>query len=130
MARILIIDDDPLIREYLFSLLSFRSYDVMAAPDGRIGMQLFRCRPCDLVITDLIMPDKEGIETIMELRRDYPEVKIIAISGGGKLDPDGYLSMAGLLGADRLLRKPFKMPEMMSAILDLLCPPVCALNCS
>jgi DNA-binding response OmpR family regulator len=122
LARILIIDDDPLVREYLFSLLTYRSYDVMEAPDGKIGMRLFRCRPCDLVITDLVMPDKEGIETIMELRRDYPKVKIIAISGGGTVGPDGYLSMAGFLGADRLLRKPFKTPEMMNAIQDLLFP--------
>ena len=90
MALILIIDDDDQIRRVLRKTLERDGYDVADAPNGKEGIRLYRENPADLVITDIIMPEKEGIETIRELRRDFPEVKIIAISGGGRIGPDSY----------------------------------------
>jgi YesN/AraC family two-component response regulator len=87
---------------------------------GKASMRLFREEAADLVITDIIMPDQEGIETIMELRRDFPEVKIIAISGGGRVRPDEYLHMAKTMGAHLTLLKPFEQQELLSAVQKLL----------
>lgn len=94
MPLILIIDDDDQIREMLRQMLERAGYEVTDAPNGKVAMKLYREQPADLIITDLIMPGKEGIETIIELRRDFPEVKIIAISGGGRIAPRDYLAMA------------------------------------
>jgi len=77
-------------------------------------------KPTDLIITDIVMPKKEGIETIVELRRDFPEVKIIAMSGGGNLGPDTYLQMAKGLGAMRTLTKPIKREDFLKAVWELL----------
>jgi len=120
MARILIIDDEASIRELFLNMLTQEGYDVVEASDGNAGMKLFRDNPSDVVITDLIMPDKEGIETIMELRRDFPDVKIIAISGGGVVHAEEYLRMARGVGADRVFKKPFDVPEMLDAVSELL----------
>ncbi len=83
-------------------------------------MRLFLEQEADLIITDLIMPDKEGLETIMELRRDFPEVKIIAISGGRRVGPDEYLYMAKIMGAHLTLLKPFEQEELLPAVQELL----------
>lgn len=121
MARILLIDDDDQIRTMLKRMLEKAGYgDVEEAGDGHIGMKLFRRQPFDLVITDLIMPNQEGIETIMELTGTYPRTKIIAMSGGGRVDPQGYLEMAGNLGASRTLSKPFKSSDLIGMVRDLL----------
>jgi DNA-binding response OmpR family regulator len=117
---ILVIDDDEVIRSLLRSLLERDGYDVMEAENGKIGLKLIRENGADLVITDLIMPEKEGIETIRELRRDFSDVKIIAISGGGAIGPETYLQMAKGMGAHRVFEKPFKLKEMSEAIRELL----------
>ena len=91
-------------------------YEVVAAADGNKGLRLYREDPTDLVVTDIIMPEKEGIETIIDLRREFPEVKIIAMSGGGHGKPDSYLHMAKGLGAQRTLTKPFGKKELLEAI--------------
>jgi len=83
MARILLIDDDAPVRRTLRKMLERQGYEVEEAPDGKAGLTLYQENPADLIITDLIMPEMEGIETIMELRRRFPDVKIIAMSGGG-----------------------------------------------
>jgi YesN/AraC family two-component response regulator len=83
MANILIIDDDQQILNMLSQILKRAGYGVVEALDGKQGLKLYRENPTDLIITDIIMPEKEGLETIMELQRDFPDVKIIAISGGG-----------------------------------------------
>ncbi len=80
----------------------------MEAPDGKVALWIYKEKPADLIITDIIMPEKEGIETIMELKREFPDVKIIAISGGGKGDAGQYLDMAKKMGADNTLAKPFE----------------------
>ncbi len=120
MARILVIDDDDQIRAMLQQRLEREGHKVVSAGDGKLGMKLFREEPAELVITDIIMPEKEGIETIMELRRDFPEVKIIAISGGGKVSPDEYLHIAEKFGAHRTLAKPFGREELLKAVQELL----------
>ncbi len=120
MARILIIDDDDQVRKMLRLTLNAAGFDVVEAQDGKIAMKLFHQDPLDLVITDLIMPEKEGIETIIELKRDFPKVPIIAISGGGRIDPNDYLVLAKKLGAQITLEKPFSRKDIINAVNQLI----------
>ncbi|MBW2615125.1 MAG: response regulator [Deltaproteobacteria bacterium] len=120
MALILIIDDETEIREVLRQILERAGYEVMEASDGREGINLYRERQADLIITDIVMPKKDGLETITDLRIEFPGSKIIAISGGGRLDPKPYLELAEGFGADRLLTKPFGHEELLEAVQDLL----------
>jgi len=120
MSLILVIDDDEGIRSLLRNLLEREGYEVMEAGNGKVGLKLLRENGADLIITDLIMPEKEGIETIRELRRDFTDVKIIAISGGGAIGPETYLQMAKSMGAHRVFGKPFQLKEISDAIRDLL----------
>ena len=116
MSRILIIDDDIQILKMLRKMLEHEGYEVVDAADGNKGLKLYQEDPTELIIIDLIMPEKEGIETIIDLRREFPEVKIIAMSGGGHGEPDSYLHMAKGLGAQRTLTKPFGKEELLEAI--------------
>lgn len=120
MADILIIDDDDQFRVMLRNLIERNGYEVIDASGGQEGIRLYRENPTDLIITDLIMPDKDGIETIQELKQNFPDVKIIAISGGGRLGPQDYLYLAKMLGAQRTLTKPIELPELLKAIEELL----------
>ncbi len=120
MARILVVDDEIEIRQLLRQLLEREGYEVIEAPDGDVAVRLFRENPADLVITDIIMPEKEGIKTIFELRHDYPGVKIIAISGGSRVEPQAYLDTAEAFGAIRSFVKPFSTREMIEAVRELL----------
>ena len=121
MAKILIIDDDDKFRVMVKIMLENSGYEnIEEAENGYIGIKLIRKSHFDLVITDIIMPDKEGIETIMEIKKDYPAIKIIAMSGGGKIGADSYLQMAGHLGAGRTLEKPFHQSELIDAVRELL----------
>ena len=119
-TRILIIDDDASVRAVIKGALSDAGYEVLEAADGKEGLKSYQNSPTDLVITDLIMPGKEGIETLIELRREFPTVKVIAISGGNRYGTDSNLSMAGRLGARRTLTKPFKIPELLEAVRGVL----------
>lgn len=98
-------------------------YEVSEACNGNEVLRAFKQRPADLLITDLIMPDKEGIETIQELRRSHARVKIVAISGGGRLDQNMYLAMAKKIGADQILSKPFLPQELLNVVQQLTQPP-------
>ncbi|MEI6608996.1 MAG: response regulator [Deltaproteobacteria bacterium] len=121
MARILIIDDDETFRTMVRRMLESADYkEIEEAGDGNSGMNLLRNNPFDLVITDIIMPNKEGIELIMELTKNYPRIKIIAMSGGGKIGAESYLEMASHLGANRTIKKPFKQAELLHAVKELL----------
>lgn len=122
MAEILIIEDDELLRQMLARCLAANRYVVREAGNGHEGLRLMRERPACLVITDIVMPDMEGIETIRHLRRDYPGTKIVAISGGGIGDAKDYLKIARELGAQRTLSKPFLPAELLSAVEELLPP--------
>ena len=120
MARILIIDDDPHFREMLAEGLGRAGFEVIEADNGLKGVMLFRQDPADVVIADILMPEREGLETIMELRRDFPGVKVIAVSGGGTARPDRYLKIALKLGADTALTKPFSFGTLLLTIAGLL----------
>ena len=120
MAKILIIDDEEQVRLYLRSILEPEGHEVVEAPDGKVGLQLYREEPVDLIITDVFMPEKEGLETIRELRSEYPEVKIIAISGGGRTGNLDFLPLAKTFGALRTLAKPFDRQEMLDAVQEVL----------
>lgn len=123
MPSILIIDDDDQIRSMLSQFLEMKGYDVDDANDGSVGIARYRSHPVDLVITDVLMPGKEGIETICDLRREFPEVKIIAISGGGQFGPDTYLHMAEALGARKVFTKPFALDEFLQGVEEVLGAP-------
>ena len=120
MVRILIIDDDPQILDMLGQVLEREGYDIVKASNGREGIKLYRENPVDLIITDIIMPEKEGIETIFELRKDFPDLKIIAISGGGRIEPEEYLFVAQKLGVQRTFAKPIARAELLKAVRELL----------
>lgn len=120
MARILIIDDEDQSRNMLCQALTRAGYEVLTASDGNEGIELFRTVRADLIITDILMPDKEGLETIMDLRRDFPDVKIIAMSGGGLTGNLNFLDIAERLGAQRTLEKPFHLQEVLQLVQELL----------
>ena len=120
MARILIIDDEPQIRSMLKLMLEREDYEVVEAPDGVEGIKVYRQNPADLIITDLIMPNKDGIGMIIDLKKEFPNVNIIAMSGGGLNKPDGYLKGAKKLGAACTLTKPIDREEMLRAVKDIL----------
>ena len=122
MAHILVIDDHTAVRKTIRRALELDGHQVTEAADGVEGMRRFGERPVDLVVTDILMPNREGIETIIELRRANPALPILAVSGGStNSDRDGILASANLLGASRVLAKPFSLGELgatVSALLD------------
>jgi len=120
MARILIIDDEPQIRSMLTLMLAREGYEIVEASDGVAGIKIYRQNPADLIITDLIMPNKDGIGMIIDLKKEFPDVKIIAMSGGGLNKPDGYLKGAKKLGAACTLTKPIDREEMLKAVREIL----------
>ncbi|HSJ23396.1 MAG TPA: response regulator [Longimicrobiales bacterium] len=119
-ATILVIDDDPALRELLRKTLEHDGHRVITAADGAEGLDVYRSVACDIVVTDLFMPGKDGIETIQELRMEFPEARIIAMSGGASTGDMGSLMDARLLGADLALPKPFTMASMSRAVESLL----------
>ncbi len=121
MARILIINDDELMRGFLRELFTREGFTIREAQDGAAGIQAFKDEASDAVITDLYMPEADGIEVLREIRKESKEVKIVAISGGttggGRTD---ILQVMQDLGVDRTLQKPFKPEEMVSLVKELL----------
>jgi DNA-binding response OmpR family regulator len=116
MRKILIIDDDSLVCDTIVRILERKGYQTLVAPDGLRGLILFRSERPDLVITDIIMPEKEGLETIREIHNERPEMPILAISGGGRIVNLDYLAMAGMLGAFETLAKPFDPGELLDCV--------------
>jgi YesN/AraC family two-component response regulator len=114
MALILVIDDDDKVRDTLLQALDRHS--VIGAENGRRGLEIFHRTPFDLVITDIVMPEMDGIAVIRELRRRSPRTKILAISGGNRTRTVDYLRFASELGADGVLEKPFAMADLYTAI--------------
>ena len=121
MRHILLIEDDDRYRTLLAQILRDAGYALTEASNGRAGVRRFRAEPIDLVITDLIMPEQEGLETIRELRAAQPDLPIFAISGYGT-ESELYLKMATKFGARRVLTKPFHPAELMQAIKEVLHP--------
>jgi two-component system, chemotaxis family, chemotaxis protein CheY len=120
VACILIIDDEDQPRRMLQQVLTRAGYEVIEARDGHEGLQRFRATPTDIIITDILMPEKEGLETIIDIRREFPGVKIIAMSGGGRTGNLNFLDVARRLGARRTLEKPFDLQAMLGAVSELL----------
>ncbi len=120
MARILVIDDDMKLRLLLVRILENAGYEVMEASNGRIALEMQRENPAELIITDIFMPEKEGTEFIVDMSIEFPEVKVIAISGGGSIADIDFLSLAENLGAVKTFQKPFKQVEILAAVKELL----------
>ena len=116
---VMVIDDEVLVRDTLRRALEGAGIEVVEAADGNEGLKAYLAKPTDVVVTDILMPEKEGIETIIELKREHPNVKIVAISGGDRTGNTDFLEMAGLLGADRIMQKPFRPKELLATIEDL-----------
>ena len=120
MKNILVIDDNRHVLQLMCEMLGRYGYNVFPATDGVEGMKIYEKSIPDLVITDIVMPEKEGIEIITELRAREPKPKIIAISGGGRLGPEEYLPIALMLGADQVLEKPFLPKELIANVRELI----------
>ncbi len=123
MQSILVIDDDKLMCMALARILASAGFTVTQAFDGDEGLQLYRTYGFDLVITDLIMPDKEGIQIIRELRKENSNIRIIAMSAGGRGGATDYLKWARLMGAKQCLSKPIKREDLLNAVSTVLAMP-------
>lgn len=120
MALILVIDDDAQVRNLIVRVLTDAGHTLSEAEDGDEGLNRIVADEPNLVITDILMPNREGIETIMQIKRQYPTVKILAISGGGDFVGHSYLDTAKRLGADDVIPKPFKRSVLLEAVKRLL----------
>jgi CheY-like chemotaxis protein len=122
MARILVIDDDELLRRFVVALLERRNYSVESTDSGETGIKLAAEADFNLIITDIVMPGTEGLEAIKQIRLHKPDIKILAISGGGSSKGD-YLERAERLGANAALAKPFEPTEFLAVVADLVKSP-------
>ena len=120
MTTLLVIDDDNLVRGMMANALRKKGFNVLEAGDGNEGLQVVLHNTVDLVVTDMLMPDKEGVETIIELREINSDMKIIAMSGGGKKQDMTFLKLAKQVGANLVLEKPFRPSDLLGAIEQLL----------
>jgi CheY-like chemotaxis protein len=120
MPGILIVEDDNELREMLKMSLLRRNFTVLEAENGKAAITHFKPLLTDLVVTDLIMPEEDGLKVVIKLRELKPSIKIIAISGGGKVGPGSYLNMAKALGADAIYSKPFSINDLIAKIEQLL----------
>ncbi len=116
VIKILVIDDERMMRTTITRILQRAHYDIVTANDGADGLARFRREHPDLVITDIIMPEREGIETIRQMLRERPGTKILAMSGGGRMGDVDFLTMAHQLGASDVIRKPFDPRELLDRV--------------
>lgn len=121
MATVLVIDDDPQIRRALRRFIEREGHDVVEAEDGKVALRRFVGEPTDMVITDIYMPEMDGIELLMRLRETFPETKLVAMSGGGAIAAGHLLKAASALGAVAVLEKPFDL-EVVRDLLESLPP--------
>lgn len=117
--KVLIVDDDPLIGEMLVTAFDLAGYSVMVAKNGDVALDRIKQSKPDIVVTDIIMPTREGIETIREIRRLFADLPIIAISGGGMLDAVSLLDVAEKFGANATLTKPFLPQQLLEKVREL-----------
>ena len=120
MPGVLIVEDDKELREMLKLSLLRRNFTVLEAENGKAAITHFKPLITDLVVTDLIMPEEDGLKVVIKLRELKPSIKIIAISGGGKVGPGSYLNLAKALGADAIYSKPFSINDLIAKIEQLL----------
>jgi len=124
MARILVIDDNPEFRIILETHLSSAGHEVLTARDGEHGIaSIERHADLDLVLTDILMPQKDGVEVLRMVKRRWPDLPVIALSGGGWIGAEQLLGMAERLGADRVLQKPVTRDALLQAVNDMLNKP-------
>ena len=116
VARILVIDDDPWVLKIFQQILEMAGHTVSTAVNGQEGLERFRQSPYDLVITDMVMPVKDGLKLIMELEKEFPNVPTIAISGGGVIEPERYLTLAESIGSRKTLVKPVTKQDLLDAV--------------
>jgi len=119
MARVLVIDDSEEVRGMLRDALEAAGHEVSEAAEGEAGLRLLRQAPQDVVILDMFMEGKEGLSTMQELRREFPDLPVIGISGGGDVGPFDPLVLARRLGAARTLSKPFPIEQLLEAVAEL-----------
>ena len=120
VKRILVIDDEPTALEVLRRILEVEGYKVVTAINGQDGLEQFKETPCDLVITDMVMPIKDGLQTILDLRKVEPNLPVIAVSGGGSISKERYLAVAGYLDKVMTVAKPFTVKIINEAVSQLL----------
>lgn len=120
MAQILLIDDEEMVRMTVRQILEMAGHSVTEAHDGEQGIKMLQESLPELVISDLIMPNKEGVETIAEIRGAHPHLPIIAMSGGGRIGATDFLEVAKKIGANRTLPKPFEPEDVLAVVDDLL----------
>ena len=121
MAKILVVDDEAQVRGMLVKMLSVEHHEVIEAENGVQGCKKYREHQPDLLITDLVMPEKNGIDMMMELKKEFPSIRIVAISGGGGITGSfDYLPIAKLVGALHILQKPFTLQALKSAVAEAL----------
>jgi CheY-like chemotaxis protein len=124
MAGILIVDDDDLTRGVMKRILDIGNHTIFQADNGREALQVVLTAPIDLVITDILMPERDGLDVIAELRGTHPWVKVLAYSGGGDLHDFDVLSLAKEVGAHAAIQKPFSISDLLKAVNDLLARPM------
>ena len=115
-VSVLFVDDDLAVSAALGQALASRGYEVDYASDGNMALRKLAAGDFDVVVMDILMPDKEGIETIIELRKRWPDVFVVAVSGGGQAGPDDFLRLAQIVGADCSLAKPFRASRLIEVI--------------
>jgi two-component system, chemotaxis family, chemotaxis protein CheY len=123
MACVLIVEDDPLLRELLCTVLEEAGYETLEAADGETGIELFRAQQPEIVLLDILLPLQDGIETLRALRKEYPRAKIVAMSGGGQgVTKENALAAATALGAVQTLAKPFSREQLLGIVTAVLAP--------
>jgi DNA-binding response OmpR family regulator len=118
--RVLVVDDDAAVRSTLAQLLERTGFEVMEAANGKVAMRQISRESADLVVIDMLMPEMEGAETIFALRRFFPGVRIIAVSGGGLCSAEAHLQIARALGSDKILSKPLIPDEFLNAVREMI----------
>jgi CheY-like chemotaxis protein len=117
MVKILVVDDEPFVRDMMTAMIKPAGYDVVEAVNGAEAFNICKKEAVDLIITDIVMPEKNGIDLIMNVKKEYPDIPIIAVSGGGGITGRyDYLEIAKLVGANNILKKPFEIDELRSAV--------------
>jgi CheY-like chemotaxis protein len=117
MSSVLVVDDEDQVRQLLRETLEQAGYEVQEARDGKEGLARYRAKPTDVIIMDILMPDQDGLESIMTLRREFPTCRVIAITGGSDMIGIlNFLDVAKMLGARRTLHKPFEMKTLLEAV--------------
>lgn len=127
-ARVLVADDDPIQRAVVAELLDLAGFDCEEAADGEAALQALARRPADLAILEMVMPAKDGIEVLTQIKREWPQTRVLTISGGGLMSSTQLLHLSKGLGADATMAKPLRRAEFLNTVRDLLGRPSRALG--